>query len=31
MYVLNITNDYDNITFNKCTETENEVNNIIFN
>ena len=30
MYVLNITNDYDNITFTNCTEIENEDNNIIF-
>ena len=31
MYELNITNDYDNITFTTSTEIENEVNNIFFN
>ena len=30
MYVLNITDDYDKITFTKCTIKEKEDNNIIF-
>ena len=30
MYITNITNDYDNITFTSCTSFENEDNNIIF-
>ena len=30
MYVLNITDDYDNITFTICKNIENEDNNIIF-
>ena len=31
MHVLNITDDYDNITFTNCTNIENEDNNITFN
>jgi len=30
MYVLNITDDYDNITFSNCTNNENEDLNNIF-
>ena len=30
MYITNITNDYDNITFTNCTNIEKEDNNIIF-
>ena len=30
MYVTNITDDYDNITFTNCTNSENEDMNIIF-
>jgi len=30
MYVINITDDYDNITFTNCTNNENEDMNIIF-
>ena len=30
MYVKNITDDYDNITFSNCASIENEYNNIIF-
>ena len=25
MYVLNVTDDYDNITFNNCTHDENNI------
>ena len=30
MYVKNIADDYDNITFGICTNIENEENNFIF-
>ena len=30
MYITNITDDYDNITFTNCTNIENDDNNIIF-
>ena len=30
MHITNITDDYDNITINNCTNTENEDNYIIF-
>ena len=31
MYVTIKTDDYDNITFTNCTNTENDDNNNIFN
>ena len=31
MYLKNITDDYDKITFSNCTNMENEEKNIIFN
>ena len=30
MYITNITDDYDKITFTNCTKIENEDNNIVF-
>ena len=31
MFVLNINDGYDNVTFTICTNIENKVNNIFFN